>query len=160
MVLSLGGPAWAQQKGKESARQTQADDRAAFEEMATTFTRAWNTRNMDLMDPYFADDVVQVNPFGQEAVGEESVEALITADLRAIDDDQTRFSVERVRKVAPDVALVDMRHQYSEAPAPNLPDHAQMTALAIRKGGKWQIQDIRVGLPLPRPEAVGGSGAQ
>lgn len=140
---------------KQGVTKAQAEQFAKLEQ---TFTRAWNQGNIQALEPILATDVVQVNPFGVVATGEREVLALIEKDRKAIGDDNTRFTLNRVRQLTPTVAVLDYTHSYSKA-MPEGQDHADLTMVATKRGNDWEIKDLRVTIPVSPPEQRGTGGA-
>lgn len=146
-----------------AAQASSAEDGRLIRQVLTRFYEAWNAHDVDKMVSVYAEDVDHINVFGEWHKGK----AAIAEDLRLLHGGkktrpdgsvapagQKNHTVEKVRFVRPDVAVVQVRSLSSGC---NLG-----TYVMTKASGEWLVASFtNVGCGLPRsgagltPEAEG-----
>jgi len=95
--------------GSCAGQQPRAEEEQAIKTMLTRFYDGWNAHDPDAMVSIYADDIDHINVWGEWNKGKEA----IRKDLAAIHSasaqhSQRKFTIEKIRFLAPEVALVQV----------------------------------------------------
>jgi uncharacterized protein (TIGR02246 family) len=132
-------------------RQKNADDKTEqnmIKEFFTNYTNAANKNDTDTMISSWAEESDLINHLGQIAVNREDVKKLIENNRKGIlKNAQFLDSIEYIRLISPDVALVDVDREIKGAideQGRNLdPIVSHGLYVLIKKNGRWQIAAFR-----------------
>lgn len=140
----------------------QADDEKAIREMNATIEEAWNKHDASAMDQPFVEDCDFVNVFGEWISGRDKLvkthAALFAGPFR---ESYKRFTVEKIRFVRPDVAVVHVRGRSIDRDGKLLEGDKGTIALLVmvKERGRWRITALHNTEVRPLPEALKpGSG--
>jgi uncharacterized protein (TIGR02246 family) len=139
----------------------QPDEERAIREQNAAVEAAWNKHDASVMDQSFVEDCDFVNVFGEWISGHDKLvkthTALFAGPFR---ESYKRFTVEKIRFVRPDVAIVHVRGRNTDRDGKLLEgDEGTIGVLVmVKERGKWWItacQNTEV-RPLPgafKPDA-------
>ena len=144
-VLTLSTLALAGSKDEDAVRQRVAE-----------FQEAFNKHDAKAISAFFAEDADLVTPTGVRAQGRAEIEKAVATDLATlIHDGKTAFTVTHTRFVKPDVVVLDMTHEVSEAHGPDgtvMPTmKVLVTGVAVKKSGAWSWLAARPMIPFTPP---------
>jgi uncharacterized protein (TIGR02246 family) len=138
------------------AQSTHAEEERAIREVLTRFYEGWNAHDVEKMVSAYAEDIDHINVFAQWHRGK----AAVKEDLRQLHAGQRRpdgsvaplsqktFTIEKVRFIKSDVAVVHVRSLSTEG---NLG-----TYVMTKESGEWLVLSFtNVKYDLPKP----GQGA-
>ena len=121
------------------------NDERALHQLVYQLEGAWNAADGDGFAEAFAEDADFIHILGGYYTGR----AAIATGHRMIfgtiyKGSSVRYSVEKIRFLRPDVAVVSLRQylQFSEGGAPSELE-ARPTIVAERRDGKWQIVNLQ-----------------
>jgi len=121
------------------------NDEKALHEMVYQLEAAWNAADGQAFAEAFAEDADFVHILGGYYAGRQAIEAGHRMIFGTIYKDSTvRYSVEKIRFVRPDVAVVYLRQHlqfYESGTASEL--EARPTILAEKRDGKWLIVNLQ-----------------
>ena len=120
-------------------------DEKALHEMVYHLEAAWNAADGQSFAEAFAEDADFIHILGGYYTGRAAIEAGHRMIFGTIYKGSTvRYSVEKIRFVRPDVAIVSLRQylQFSEGGAASDLE-ARPTIIAERREGKWQIVNLQ-----------------
>jgi uncharacterized protein (TIGR02246 family) len=119
---------------------------------------AWNKHDPKLMAAFFIPDGDLINPFGRHARGTTEIEKLFTEEQTgAMAGTRYSGSVENIRYLGPNVAIVDVEGEVDGMKGPDgaaaPPFKHHVTWIAEKKGGKWMAHGARafVFVPAAKP---------
>jgi len=116
-------------------------DEKALHEMVYHLEAAWNAADAQSFAEVFAEDADFIHIIGGYYTGRAAIEAGHRMILGTIyKGSMVRYSVEKIRFVRPDVAIVSLRQylQFREGGAASDLE-ARPTIFAEKRDGKWQI---------------------
>jgi uncharacterized protein (TIGR02246 family) len=137
-VLLAALPARAEQP------RTRSTDEAAIQALYASYDAAWNKGDVKAMGALWAEDADHVEPDGRMVAGRAALERDLAARF-ATDLSGTRSvqTVEGVRLIKPDVAVVDAAYEVTgarDAEGKALPPlQGRYVDIWIRRGNTWQI---------------------
>jgi uncharacterized protein (TIGR02246 family) len=120
-------------------------DEKSLHEMVYQLEAAWNAADAQSFAEAFAEDADFIHILGGYYKGRAAIEAGQRMILGTIyKGSAVRFSVERIRFLRPDVAIVSLRQylQFYDAGAPTELE-ARPTLIADKRDGKWQIVHLQ-----------------
>jgi len=120
-------------------------DEKALHEMVYHLEAAWNAADGQSFAEAFAEDADFIHILGGYYTGRAAIEAGHRMIFGTIYKGSTvRYSVERIRFLRPDVAIVSLRQylQFHEGGAGSDLE-ARPTVIADRRDGKWQIAHLQ-----------------
>jgi uncharacterized protein (TIGR02246 family) len=106
------------------------------------FTKVYGTADAKILDDFFTDDVVLVDPEGTETRGKAAVASMYAASFQETPGLRLESRVREVRFLTPDVARVEGDSRLASAGA-DASDFNRFTALLVRRDGKWRTAEIR-----------------
>lgn len=117
---------------------------------------AWNKHDPKLMAAFFIVDGDLINPFGRHARGTAEIEKLFTDEhTGAMAGTTYSGTVESIRYLGPNVAIVDVEAEISGMKGPNgaaaPPFKHHATWIAEKKAGKWIAHGARAYAFLSAP---------
>lgn len=108
------------------------------------YDAAWARADAAALAAAFVEDAVVINPRGQVANGRAQFEAVMTAMLAGPFAGSIHAStVERVRFVSQDVAVVDGTARITGARGEASPITHPFTDIFVKRDGRWMITDVR-----------------
>ena len=161
-TYELGSTATAQ---TGSTGKVTAKDQAAIKDVATNLAKAFNSSDAKAAADLFAQDGVLIDPMGNKAVGKAEIEHRIGSNMKEgfLKGSSTVYTNIEAKMVKPDVAFVDMDHQITKTQVPTeetATDQAakpapriHVSALLVKQGGKWLIEEARPGTYVEQPPA-------
>ncbi len=121
------------------------NDEKALHEMVYQLEAAWNAADGQSFSESFAEDADFIHILGGYYTGRAAIEAGHRMIFGTIYKGSTvRYSVEKIRFVRPDVAMVYLRQylQFLEGAAVSELE-ARPTIVAEKRDGKWQIVNLQ-----------------
>jgi uncharacterized protein (TIGR02246 family) len=141
--------------GSVAKMKAQARDEAGIRKVFTGFAEAWAKDDAKTMASYWAADGDLINPQGKRGNGRAEVEAVLAGEHATVfKGTHIKFSEGTIRFVKPDVAVFTTDY---EVPGAHGPDGNEMTAkgivtaVMVKKSGKWWSLSVRPMVPLPPP---------
>jgi uncharacterized protein (TIGR02246 family) len=139
-----------------SAVKTTAKDQAAIKDVLNNLAKAFNSSDSKAAAELFAQDGVLIDPMGNKAVGRVDIEQRIGSNMKGFLKGTTmQYTNIEAKLVKPDVAYLDMDHQLIKTQVPTEqvatdqaakpPPRIHVTALLVKHGGKWLIEEARPG---------------
>jgi uncharacterized protein (TIGR02246 family) len=128
-------------------------DRAALESIVSRLELAWNASDGSAFAADFADDADFVNIRGEHHRGRQAIAGGHTGIFKSIYAGSTnRYTVEAMRLLRPDVALVHVHSSLDNPQGPLAGRHtARFSLVLTREQGRWQIASLHNTLePPPR----------
>ena len=147
VLLALSSRTHAPVRAEQSAAPTMSADDVAIAAVISQYVRAREARDPQAIAALFTSDADQLVSSGEWRRGREAVvkgtmaSSAATGGTRAI-------HVETIRKVGPDVAIVDGRYEISGL-AGGATRRMWTTFVVVRQDGAWRIGAIRNMLPAP-----------
>lgn len=134
----------------------QARDEAGIRKTFADFAAAWAKDDAKTMASYWAADGDLINPQGKRANGRAEIEALLAGEHATMfKGTHITFGEGTIHFVKPDVAVFTTDY---EVPGAHGPDGNEMiakggilTAVMVKKSGKWWTLSARPMVPLPPP---------
>jgi uncharacterized protein (TIGR02246 family) len=136
-------PAASAQPGANS--QEALIDRAEVKpivEAIAAFTKVYGTADAKILNDFFTDDVVLVDPQGTETRGKAAVASMYAASFQETPGLRLESRVREVRYLTPDVARVEGDSRLASAGA-DATEFNRFSALLVRRDGKWRTAEIR-----------------
>jgi len=123
-----------------------ATDQTAIRQLVTKYMAARNSADADATRSLFTPDADQLVSSGEWRRG---IDALVAGAMASSKKEagNSSITVEHVRALGPDIAIVDGRYQTSSAGGVR---NMWTTLLAVRTPAGWRIAAIRNMLPSPR----------
>ncbi len=124
------------------------------------FEEAFNRQDAEEVAAYWDPEGTLIGPTGLSGIGRNGVESVYASDLETfLRGTRSKFEIQRVRKLGPDLAFLDLQHTISGA---RLPDGStgtmtlHLAAVARRAGERWCWLDTRpyAFLPAPSPTST------
>jgi uncharacterized protein (TIGR02246 family) len=143
-----------------SCTQDRQKEEAAIQALSDKFATAWNQADGTAMAMMYSEDGCLIDPFGVEARGRQAVESLLTQTVTtALKGTTTRFTMDYIRFLKPDIAFVDATQFINGAMSPEgepLPEAKLHLVLSVvKKNGQWWFVDARpYWFRLPPQEAM------
>ena len=139
-ALLFAAPALAQKGG--------AKDEEAIKAVVNGFVDGWNKHDAKVLTGAFADDGSVINPGGRVARGKAEIEKLFTEEQAGpmLKDSTMAMTVSNTRMVKPDVAFIDIDADLAGMKSPDgkpMPGKHHIAVVAVKKAGKWLLEDIR-----------------
>jgi uncharacterized protein (TIGR02246 family) len=131
-----------------NARGATADDEKAIRALSETFAQGMVKKDSKLRASLWLEDGTLVPPNARFLSGRDAIEKYFQLEVQFItENSKATFSDYRFRFVKPDVAFVDTELTLNNIIGPNgkLLDEVRVSVAltAVRRGGKWFIQDER-----------------
>lgn len=130
-------------------------DEESIQHRNQEFAAAWNRHDTHAMSVIFAEDGDLINPFGQQAQSRAEIEKLVTGEHAGpLKTSQLSMKQERVRLLAPDVAVVDSSYAITGAKSPSGKEvsiQGHLTQVFRKQGETWSVVAARPMVPAPRP---------
>lgn len=137
------------------AQKGAAKDEEAIKTTITALVDGWNKHDPKAMAATFADDATLMNPPGRIAKGKAEIEKLFTDDhTGGLKDSTMTMTPTMTRMVKPDVAVVDLDAEATGMKTPDgkpIPGKAHVITTAVKKAGKWSLQDFRAYVVVTPP---------
>jgi len=140
--------------GSVAKMKAQAKDEAGIRKVFAEFAEAWAKDDAKGMASYWAADGDLINPQGKRANGRAEIEALL-ADEHAtmFKGTQITFGEGTIHFVKPDVAVFTTTYEVPGAHGPDMiAKGGLLTAVMVKKNGKWWTLSARPMVPLPPPQ--------
>ena len=107
LVFALVMCASAQVKPQDQAKSP--DEEQAIRAVLTRFYDGWNTHDADKMASVYAEDIDHINVFGQWQKGRATLrQELARLHSGPLRDSQKNYTVEKIRFLKPDVAVIQV----------------------------------------------------
>ena len=135
------------------SRGISADDRAAIEKMVDGLQAAWNAGDGEAFASTFAEDADFVNIRAEHMRTRPVIASGHAAIFKSIyAGSTTRLTIEGVRLLRPDVALVHVRSMLDAPQGPLAGRHtARFSMVLTRENGGWHIDAFHNTLEPPGP---------
>ena len=123
-----------------SAQSANSEDEQAIRDALARFYEGWNTHDADKMVSVYAEDIDHINVFAEWKKGKSAMrEALKQLHAGPVENDHKTYSVEKVRFIKPDVAVVHVR-SLSTGPGSACGGCGNLSTFVMTKGsGKWLV---------------------
>lgn len=120
-----------------------ADEDQGIKDRLAEFAAAWNQHDPKALAAVWAEDGDLINPAGRHAKGRQEVEQLFSDEQEGIFKGTSfQITVESVRMLPGDIALVDANWKITAAPGagqqPPMPD-GHVFMVMHRESGKWMV---------------------
>ncbi len=155
MLAAIAGLTCAQRPRTVTVPDMPSDDRTSRDEheiraIEATYDAAWARADAGALVAAFVDDAVVINPRGQVANGRAEFETVMTGMLAGPFAGSTHeTTVERIRFVSQDVAVVDGIARITGVHGEPSPIRHPFTDIFVRRDGRWMITDVRAYTFLP-----------
>jgi uncharacterized protein (TIGR02246 family) len=106
------------------------------------FTKAYSAANARALAEYFHDDSSVIEPEGAETRGKGPIVEMYTTAFQDTPGLKLESTVEAIKFLSQDVAKVSGRSRLTTSDG-NASEYNQFSALIVRQGGKWLIDEIR-----------------
>ncbi len=122
------------------------------------FIKAWNNHDPKAMAALWVEDGDLLDPWGKMASGKRQVERAFTSDQTGrFKDSSISLSIEGVRFLGNDVAIVDASGSVSNAKNPDgsgapVLEHHVLWVMQ-KQGGGWKVVSARPYIFIPKPAA-------
>src|SRR5687767_1227493 len=114
---------------------TNAEDEQAIRDALTRFYEGWNTHDADKMVSIYAEDIDHINVFAEWKKGKSAMrEAARKLHAGPAKNDHKTFTIEKIRFVKPDVAVIQVRSLSIPCGCGNLG-----TYVMSKESGKWLV---------------------
>lgn len=134
---------------QKSGMKTKEED--AIRRAVANLQQAWNSHDPKSMGPDLTEDADLVIPPGNYLSGKTRIQAGVEESLPALQNAQIVYTVDHIRFLKPDVALVDSRFEILGS---TLPKEEGLTTLVMtNQGGRWLLAAQRLMIPVQRPES-------
>ena len=138
-----------------AAEKGSPEDEVAIRQVIADWTAAFNRHemNLDAVASAFSGDFDMVNPAGAYVKGKPDLREAFKTFLR---NTRTFETVDRIRLIRPDVALVDGSYEFTGTELKPYPKGVQ-TWVLTKENGRWLITALRMMIPpepggAPRPK--------
>lgn len=92
------------------AQSVTPEDETAIKDLLARFYEGWNTHDVEKMVSVYADDIDHINAFGRWNKGKQAIrEDLTQFHAGPGKNSQKNYTIEKVRFLKPDVAIVQVR---------------------------------------------------
>lgn len=130
------------------AQGTTAEDEKAIRALNETFAQGFVKKDPKLRASIFLEDATLVPPNAGFLAGRDAIEKHFQTEVGSVtENSKVTFSDYRFRFVKPDVAFVDTELTFDNVIGPDGKLHdgvrVSVALTAVRRGGKWLIQDER-----------------
>lgn len=134
-LICLCAPAFADEPSA-SSNATSNGPEAAIKQRAREFDATWATHDPKAIAAYYTTDGNIVTPDGNDFVGRDGIEQCLTDGFNGnLKDSKLTTTVEKVRLIKPDVAIVDSG---AEMKTPDgEPQKLHLVSVLVKKDGKW-----------------------
>ena len=142
---------------KSAQTQEQANEETLIREQNAAVEAAWNKHDAAAMDQSFVEDCDFVNIFGEWISGHDNLVKIHTALFAGpFRESYRRFTVEKIRFIRPDVAIVHVRTRNTDRDGKLLEGDQGTIALLVmlKERGKWWVVTGQNTEVRPLPEAV------
>ena len=146
---------------KSAQTQEQANEETLIREQNAAVEAAWNKHDAAAMDQSFVEDCDFVNIFGEWISGHDNLVKIHTALFAGpFRESYRRFTVEKIRFIRPDVAIVHARGRITDRDGKLLEGDQGTIALLVmlKERGKWWVVTGQNTEVRPLPEAVKSAG--
>jgi len=146
---------------KLAQTQEHANDERVIREQVAAVEAAWNKHDAAAMDQNYVEDCDFVNIFGEWISGRDSLIKIHTALFAGpFRERYQRFTVEKIRFVRPDVAIVHVRTRNTDRDGKLLEGDQGTIALLVmlKESGKWRTATGQNTELRPLPETVKSAG--
>ena len=93
-----------------AAQSLKSEDSTAIRDLLARFYEGWNTHDAEKMISVYADDIDHINAFGRWNKGKQAIkEDLIQFHAGPGKNSQKTYTIEKIRFLKPDVAIVQVR---------------------------------------------------
>jgi len=120
-------------------------DEEAVIRLLNDYSDARNHRDVDAMAPLFSEDADTRNSVGALRQFKSEIEDLRTM-MKYHDDLRAKRTIDSIRFLTPEIALVDGFAQWSGALG-NTPSKTMATMILRKEDGKWRIVAVRTAVP-------------
>ena len=136
-LLFSGMPALAADAGNEKAEQE-------IKARAKEFEAAWLKHDAKVLAEFYARDADLVTAAGQTHSGRSDIEDMFQGAFdNSLKDTTFSWSVEKVRLIRPDVAIVDYEAEIKPPDANAEPYKFHVVSVLTRQDGKWLTETSR-----------------
>ena len=129
------------------AADTPADSSAAEKEIrgrAQEFSAAWKKHDAALVAAFYAPDGDLVTGQGRTYSGRDGIEEALRGGFDgSLKDSEFKWTVEKVKLVKPDVAIVDYDAEIKGQDANSEGLKFHVVSVMVKQGGKWLSQTTR-----------------
>ena len=146
---------------KSAQTQEQANEETLIREQNAAVEAAWNKHDAAAMDQSFVEDCDFVNIFGEWISGHDNLVKIHTALFAGpFRESYRRFTVEKIRFIRPDVAIVHARGRITDRNGKLLEgDQGTIAVLVmLKESGKWRTATGQNTELRPLPETVKSAG--
>ena len=125
-----------------SSGATPAGLEAAVKQRAKEFDATWATHDAKAIAAYYTTDGNIITPEGNDLAGRDGIEQALTDAFNGhLKDSTLTTTVEKVRLIKPDVAIVDSG---AELKTPDgEPQKVHLVSVVVKKDGKWLTETTR-----------------
>lgn len=114
------------------AQSVKSEDETAIKDLLARFYKGWNNHEVEKMVSVYADDIDHINAFGRWNKGKQAIrEDLTQFHAGPGKNSQKNYTIEKVRFLKPDVAVVQVR---SISAVGNIG-----TYVISKEAGKWSV---------------------
>jgi uncharacterized protein (TIGR02246 family) len=152
LLLGAGtAAAQAPAAGTTQAQAAPAGDAKGVRDAFAAYLKAFETRNAAALAALFAEDGALIDDTGTATRGREAIQRQYAESFAADPNLKVEAALEAVRFLTPDVVQVEGTAKLTP---PNVsPSSSRFSALAVKKGGQWQIAEVR-DYPAPEPDIL------
>ena len=125
-----------------AAAPTLTPEQKAVADAIGAFGSAYGSADAKALADFFTDDVVVIDPEGNETRGKEAVSDMYASSFKENPGLTLESQVAEVRFITADVARVEGQSRLSSAKG-DAAEFTRFSSLLVRKNGKWQTAEIR-----------------
>lgn len=132
---------------------------------AREYEQAYNQHDVEKLASFYTQEASILSPMEAVAGRKQIEESLRTEHSGPMRDARVSFTVQSIRAITPDVAIMDLQQRMQGMQAPKageaaMPEQMHVTVVAVKKGESWLADSVRV-YPMMMPGmGVGGAGEQ
>jgi len=139
-------PPAKEQVSAPPARASQSTDEKAIRQVAADYVKAFRKGDVDAVLAFWDADAEFIDEAGKITKGREAIGALLRKNRNALQASKLEIRPTSIRFLTPDVAMVDANTVFRNADG--TADKGPLTAVLIKKDGRWLLRSVR---DLPEP---------